>query len=93
MNELKYYYEKETETLIAYCKEVDFISNFQFKTRKWIYSSLSFMQIIHDFNLNEIKEEKVLSLTKGILPKELFYEFINIIKENKNEKRYKNGKS
>ena len=43
MNELKYYYEKEAETLSAYCKEVDFISNFQFKTRKWIYSSFSFM--------------------------------------------------
>lgn len=87
MNELKYYYEKKNAILIAYCKTIDFISMFQFKTGKWIYSSFSFMQIIHDFNLNEIKEEEVLPLTNGILPKELYYGFINIIKKNKNLKK------
>ncbi len=80
---MQYYVAKEINILFAYDKKSDFLALFNYKLKKWELSKYSFIQIRHDFCLNEIKNEEVLRLTNNLLPSELYDCFVETIKNNK----------
>ncbi len=81
---MQYYVTQENNILLAYDKDSDFLALFNYRLKKWKLSEHSFIQIRHDFCLNEIKKEEVLRLTNNLLPSELYDYFVETIKNNKN---------
>lgn len=78
---MQYYVAKEINILFANDKSSDFLALFNYKLKKWELSKYSFIQIRHDFCLNEIKNEEVLRLTNNLLPSELYDCFVETIKK------------
>ncbi|MGM9874198.1 MAG: hypothetical protein ACI31G_04805 [Bacilli bacterium] len=83
MNESKkltYYLAKlDKETLFVHGDFYDFFRMYDINKKDWVITKLTYSQLLHDFQIIEIDEDKAKEISNNNLPIELYQKYQDLI--------------